>query len=91
MFIDFPYLISASNPSLAIKIEGNADDRGNAEYKLALGGKRAEAVLRALKIYGVKDSQMDAISWGKETPKATGHDEAAWVQNRPVDLEYPKK
>lgn len=81
----------ASNPRLAIRIEGNADDRGSAEYNLALGQKRAETVLRALKIYGVKDSQMEAISWGKEKPKATGHDEAAWAQNRRVDLEYPKK
>lgn len=81
----------ASNSRLAIRIEGNADDRGSAEYNLALGQKRAETVLRALKIYGVKDSQMEAISWGKEKPKATGHDEAAWAQNRRVDLEYPKK
>jgi peptidoglycan-associated lipoprotein len=81
----------ASNPRLAIRIEGNADDRGSAEYNLALGQKRAETVLRALKIYGVKDSQMEAISWGKEKPKSTGHDEAAWAQNRRADLEYPKK
>jgi len=81
----------ASNLRLAIRIEGNADDRGSAEYNLALGQKRAETVLRALRIYGVKDSQMEAISWGKEKPKATGHDEAAWAQNRRVDLEYPKK
>lgn len=81
----------ASNSRLAIRIEGNADDRGSAEYNLALGQRRAETVLRALKVYGVKDSQMEAISWGKEKPKATGHDEAAWTQNRRVDLEYPKK
>ncbi len=44
--------------------------RGSAEYNLALGQKRAEAVLRALKVYGAKDSQMEAISWGREKPKA---------------------
>ena len=81
----------ASNPALAIKVEGNADERGSAEYNLALGQKRAEAVVAALKIYGVKAGQLEAVSWGKEKPKATGHDEAAWAQNRRVDLVYPSK
>ena len=48
------YLVS--NPRLAIKIEGNTDERGSAEYNLALGQKRAQAVMRALEIYGVKDA-----------------------------------
>lgn len=81
----------ASNSSLAIKIEGNADERGSSEYNLALGQKRAESVLAALKIYGAKAGQLEAVSWGKEKPKATGHDEAAWAQNRRVDLVYPSK
>ena len=79
----------ASKPALSVKIEGNTDERGGSEYNLALGQKRAEAVLKALKIYGVKDSQMEAISWGKERPKAAGHDENAWAQNRRVDVVYP--
>jgi peptidoglycan-associated lipoprotein len=78
-----------SKPSVSIKIEGNADERGSPEYNLALGQRRAEAVLKALEIYGVKDAQMEAISWGKERPKASGHDEAAWAQNRRADLVYP--
>jgi peptidoglycan-associated lipoprotein len=81
----------ASNPALAVRVEGNADERGSAEYNLALGQKRAEAVLKALKIYGAKDTQMEAISWGKERPRATGHDEAAWAENRRVDLVYPRQ
>jgi len=80
-----------SQPTLTVKIEGNADERGSAEYNLALGQKRAEAVLKALEIYGAKDTQMEAISWGRERPKATGHDEAAWAQNRRVDLVYPRQ
>jgi peptidoglycan-associated lipoprotein len=76
---------------LAIKIEGNADERGSAEYNLALGQKRAEAVRKALEIYGVKDSQLEAVSWGSEHPKAEGHDYTAWVQNRRADLNYPKQ
>lgn len=81
----------ASAPSLAIKIEGHADERGGSEYNLALGQKRAEAVMRALRLYGVKPSQMEATSWGEERPKATGRDEAAWAQNRRDDLQYPKQ
>jgi len=80
-----------SNPKLAIRIEGNTDERGSAEYNLALGQKRAEAVKQALKIYGVKDTQMEAISWGKEKPRAKGHDEADWGQNRRADLQYPTR
>src|SRR5262249_36715751 len=51
-------------PALHIRIEGNADERGSAEYNLALGQKRAEAVARALKVYGVKDAQVEAVSFG---------------------------
>lgn len=80
----------AMHPSLNVKIEGNADERGSAEYNLSLGQKRAQAVLQALKVYGVRDGQMEAISWGKEKPKATGHDEAAWAQNRRADIAYPR-
>lgn len=81
----------ASNPNIAIKVEGNSDERGGAEYNLALGQKRAESVARVLKVFGVKPAQVEATSWGEEKPKATGHDEAAWNQNRRVDLVYPKQ
>jgi peptidoglycan-associated lipoprotein len=81
----------ANNPSISIKIEGNSDERGGAEYNLALGQKRAEAVARAIKLFGLKQSQVEATSWGEEKPKVTGHDEAAWAQNRRVDLGYPKQ
>lgn len=81
----------AGNAGLNIKIEGNADERGSSEYNLALGQKRAEAVTRALKVYGVKDTQMEAVSWGKEKPKNTAHTETAWAQNRRADVVYPQR
>jgi peptidoglycan-associated lipoprotein len=83
------YLIA--NPKLGIKIEGNTDERGSAEYNLALGQKRAEAVRQALKLYGVKETQMEATSWGSEKPRSQGHDEAAWAQNRRADVQYPSR
>jgi peptidoglycan-associated lipoprotein len=79
----------ASMPQLSVRVEGNCDERGSAEYNLALGQRRADAVVKALEIYGVKGSQLEAISWGKEKPKAMGHDEAAWAQNRRADIDYP--
>ncbi|WP_370454927.1 peptidoglycan-associated lipoprotein Pal [Paucibacter sp. KBW04] len=81
----------ANHPAVAVKVEGNTDERGGTKYNLALGQKRAEAVLATLKVYGAKNSQLEAVSWGKERPKASGHDEAAWAENRRVDLSYPNK
>jgi peptidoglycan-associated lipoprotein len=81
----------SSNPKVSVRIEGNADEQGSSEYNLALGQKRAEAVAKALKIMGVKDAQMEAVSLGEEKPKATGHDEASHAQNRRADIAYPPK
>ncbi len=80
-----------SKPSLSIKVEGNTDERGSAEYNLALGQRRAEAVVKALEIYGVKGGQLEAISWGEEHPRSTGHDETAWAENRRADIVYPPR
>jgi peptidoglycan-associated lipoprotein len=81
----------ASNGALKVRVEGNADERGGREYNLALGQKRAEAVVRGLKAYGVKDGQAEPVSFGSEKPKAEGHDEAAWAQNRRADVAYSAK
>jgi peptidoglycan-associated lipoprotein len=77
-----------SHPDRHVLIQGNTDERGTSEYNLALGQKRAEAVRRALSLLGVPDSQMEAVSLGKEKPVATGHDEESWSQNRRADLVY---
>jgi peptidoglycan-associated lipoprotein len=81
----------SANPNVSIKVEGNTDDRGSAEYNLALGQKRAQAVVAALKVQGVKEGQLEAVSYGKEKPKANGTDEASRAQNRRADLAYPSK
>ena len=78
----------SSHPNRKVVIQGNTDERGGSEYNLALGQKRAEAVRRALAAAGAKDSQMEAVSFGKEKPKATGSNEAAWAENRRADLAY---
>jgi peptidoglycan-associated lipoprotein len=69
-------------------VQGNTDERGGSEYNLALGQKRAEAVRKQLALVGVPESQIEAVSLGKEKPRNTGHDEAAWAENRRADFVY---
>jgi peptidoglycan-associated lipoprotein len=78
----------ASRPDRKVLIQGNTDERGGSEYNLALGQKRADAVRRALALRGVPESQMEAVSFGKEKPKAMGSNEEAWKENRRADIAY---
>lgn len=73
-----------------VRIEGNCDERGSREYNLALGQRRADSVKTAMKLLGATDGQIDTVSWGEEKPKASGHDEAAWAENRRSDIVYEK-
>ena len=77
-----------ANPTQKIIIQGNTDERGTAEYNLALGQRRSDAVRKSLNLMGVSDNQMEAVSFGKEKPKAEGDTEAAWVENRRGDIVY---
>lgn len=65
-----------------MSIEGNCDERGSAEYNLALGEKRAKAAAQYLVTMGVKPERLTTISYGKERPAVQGGDEAAWAKNR---------
>ncbi len=76
------------NHGRKILIQGNTDERGGTEYNLALGQKRAEAVRKAMAAFGVSENQMEAVSLGKEKPKALGTGEAAWAENRRADIVY---
>ena len=67
---------------LHVTIEGNADERGTEEYNLALGDKRATAVASYLQSLGASDAQLKTVSYGKENPLCTDHDEACWAKNR---------
>jgi len=72
----------------AVRIEGNCDERGGREYNLALGQRRAEAVRERLKMLGVSAGRVETVSLGKEKPRNTGHNEAAWAENRRADIVY---
>ena len=78
--------ILVKHPELKVRIEGNADERGSEQYNLALGQRRADSAKKYLDNLGVKGEQITAISFGAERPKATGHDEEAWKQNRRDDV-----
>ncbi|WP_440112436.1 peptidoglycan-associated lipoprotein Pal [Acidovorax sp. BL-A-41-H1] len=80
------FIKAASNRK--VMIEGHTDERGGREYNLALGQKRAEAVRRSLGLLGVPDSQVEAVSFGKEKPAAQGGTESVHAQNRRAELSY---
>ena len=65
---------------------GHTDERGGREYNLALGQKRAEAVVRSLELLGAGAQQLEAVSFGEERPAVQGSDEAAWARNRRAEL-----
>jgi len=73
---------------LRVALEGHTDERGGREYNLGLGQKRADAVRKALSLLGVSDSQMEAVSFGKEKPAVPGNSEAAMQENRRVEINY---
>ena len=76
------------NRNQHVLLQGNTDERGTAVYNLALGQRRSEAVKNAMSALGVNTSQIEAVSLGKEKPKAQGSNEAAWAENRRVDFVY---
>jgi peptidoglycan-associated lipoprotein len=69
-------------------IQGNCDERGSREYNLALGQRRAEAVKRTLTLLGGQDSQIEAVSLGKEKPRCTAATEECYAENRRADMLY---
>lgn len=78
----------SQNRSRRVRIEGNTDERGSREYNLALGQRRADAVRQMMELLGASGSQIETISFGEEKPKAPGHDEASWQENRRADIRY---
>jgi peptidoglycan-associated lipoprotein len=69
-------------PNVKIQIEGHCDERGTAEYNLALGERRASSAKKYLLSSGITADRISTISYGKEKPFDPGHDEGAWAKNR---------
>jgi peptidoglycan-associated lipoprotein len=77
-----------SDPSIMVRLEGHADERGSREYNIGLGERRAQAVRQILLLQGVPASQISTISYGEERPAAFGDNEEAYALNRRVELVY---
>jgi peptidoglycan-associated lipoprotein len=79
-----------ANKTRQVSLEGHTDERGGREFNLALGQKRAEAVRTRMRLLGVTDIQMEAVSFGKEKPAAVGNDDAAHAKNRRTEINYAR-
>lgn len=80
------FLVANANSRVALT--GHTDERGTREYNMALGERRAKAVESFLVTNGVNPQQLEAVSYGKEAPVNPGHNEAAWKENRRVEINY---
>ncbi len=78
--------VLAAQRGKRLVVEGHTDERGGSEYNLALGQKRASAVVKSLTLLGATEGQVEAVSFGKERPASEGHDENAWAKNRRAEL-----
>ena len=80
------FAVLKQNPTVKIRVEGHCDERGSDAYNLALGERRAQAVVRYLTDLGVAADRLSTISYGAEKPADPGHNEAAWAKNRRDEL-----
>ena len=76
------------HPGRKMLIQGNTDERGGREYNVGLGQRRSDGVKRMLLLLGAREDQIESVSLGEEKPRAEGHDEQAWSQNRRSDILY---
>jgi peptidoglycan-associated lipoprotein len=78
--------ILRNSPTVRLRMEGHADERGSTEYNLALGSRRAESVREFLAGFGISANRFTTTSFGEERPAVNRSDEAAWAQNRRVEF-----
>jgi peptidoglycan-associated lipoprotein len=74
------------NPKTRVRIEGHADERGETDYNLALGDKRARSIKKYLSDMGIGSGRLDVVSYGEEKPAVDGHTEDAWAKNRRAEF-----
>ena len=76
------------NANSKVILQGNTDERGSREYNLALGQRRADSVRSMMTLSGARDAQIESVSLGEEKPRAIGHDESSWSENRRTVIIY---
>lgn len=75
-----------SQGTVAVTVEGHADERGSDAYNLSLGQQRADAIAKYLRAKGVSESRLKSVSYGEHRPAVAGSGEGAWTQNRRGEL-----
>ncbi|HOP47178.1 MAG TPA: peptidoglycan-associated lipoprotein Pal [Desulfobacteraceae bacterium] len=75
-----------ANPMHSVMIAGHCDERGTAEYNLALGERRANSAKEYLTALGISENRIETISYGEEKPADPGHNEEAWAKNRRAEF-----
>lgn len=88
--IDYNAEVLKRFPTLAVVAEGHCDERGTAEYNLALGERRAGSVVQRLAALGIAGNRMSTVSFGSELPVDPNHNEEAWAKNRRVYVRVSK-
>ncbi len=78
--------ILRASPAVQLRIEGHADERGSNEYNVALGNRRAQAVVDFFTNYGIDASRFSIVSYGEERPLVSQENESAWAQNRRAEF-----
>jgi peptidoglycan-associated lipoprotein len=78
--------ILRSSPTVRLRLEGHADERGSTEYNLALGSRRAESIREFLSGFGIAGDRLMTTSFGEERPLVNSADETSWAQNRRVEF-----
>ena len=82
--VEYNAEVLRQNSNVRVQLEGHCDERGTAEYNMALGSARARAVQELLISYGIPSNRLETISYGEEVPLVSGQTEEAWAQNRRV-------
>jgi len=80
------YQVLRERPDVRVELQGNADERGSAEYNFALGERRARSVEQYLMRMGIDAERLETVSFGEENPAVMGHNEEAWTKNRRVEF-----
>ncbi len=84
--LDANAVIMQKYTDVKVEVQGNADERGTTDYNLALGQKRADAVVKYLLARGISASRVKTVSYGEERPAVSGSSETAFAQNRRAEF-----
>ena len=84
--LEYNIQVLRQNPQIKVQLEGHCDERGTAEYNMALGQRRAQTVYEELTAAGIARHRLQTISYGKEVPLDRSGTEEAWAKNRRVNF-----